>query len=297
VRPASCGLSSSPWARVRSLRQTVAPRVNFHSVLMMVKKRVVVFPPASEPRPCAQGWRPGEAGTSGSELPTGTAGTRASGRSSRLSSRGSGALPRVVATETWAIAPEEITICHHPDGSEWELGAGAYGRVFRGIWCMQAVAVKQARARALAPSLWEMSGLALRPVRSARFQNGLAQRRVTATGPVGWFLPAPASPDAPRTSAPPRGAPHRVRFGPHRGRAPQVNRSSEKVDADFLTEISVLKECRNPNIVQVGSAVTCLPWSGLRHAWWSRGCPCTDAHQPAKLPAELERAWRRWESL
>jgi hypothetical protein len=222
---------------------------------MREKTRVVVVRPASEPRLRAQGWRPGEAGTSGSELPTGTAGTRASGRSSRLSSRGSGALPRVVATETWAIAPEEITICHRPDGSEWELGAGAYGRVFRGIWCMQAVAVKQARAPA--SSLWELRGPAPRPVRSARFQNGFAQRRVPAAGPVGGLLPAPASPDAARTSAPSRGPAHRgTPASPPRRAPPQVNRSSEKVDADFLTEISVLKECRNPNIVQVGSAVT-----------------------------------------
>lgn len=51
----------------------------------------------------------------------------------------------MLATDTWAIAPEEITICRRPDGSEWELGSGAYGRVFRCMWCEQAVAVKKAR--------------------------------------------------------------------------------------------------------------------------------------------------------
>ena len=51
----------------------------------------------------------------------------------------------MLATDTWAIAPEEITICRRPDGSEWELGSGAYGRVFRCTWCEQAVAVKKVR--------------------------------------------------------------------------------------------------------------------------------------------------------
>ena len=71
---------------------------------------------------------------------------RASTRSSRLSSRDSGGgLPRVLSTDTWAISPEEITVCRRPDGSEWELGSGAYGRVFRAMWCEQAVAVKKVR--------------------------------------------------------------------------------------------------------------------------------------------------------
>lgn len=82
-----------------------------------------------------------DTGTSAGETPP----TRLSTRSSRLSSRGSGQLPRVVGTDTWAIAPEEITICRKPDGSEWLLGTGAYGRVYKGIWCMQAVAVKEVR--------------------------------------------------------------------------------------------------------------------------------------------------------
>ncbi|BDA50936.1 probable serine/threonine-protein kinase DDB_G0267514 at C-terminar half [Coccomyxa sp. Obi] len=43
----------------------------------------------------------------------------------------------------WEISAEQITICKHEDGSDWELGAGAFGKVFKALrGGVQTVAVK-----------------------------------------------------------------------------------------------------------------------------------------------------------
>ncbi|KAK9812676.1 hypothetical protein WJX72_001681 [[Myrmecia] bisecta] len=43
----------------------------------------------------------------------------------------------------WEIAPQELAICRRPDGSEWELGTGASGRVFKATRNgVQVVAIK-----------------------------------------------------------------------------------------------------------------------------------------------------------
>ncbi len=43
----------------------------------------------------------------------------------------------------WELDPSDITICTLPDGSDWLLGKGGGGAVFRGLRCgVQDVAVK-----------------------------------------------------------------------------------------------------------------------------------------------------------
>jgi hypothetical protein len=38
-------------------------------------------------------------------------------------------LPEVVPSSSWEIKPSEIVICKHPDGSDWEIGSGGFGKV------------------------------------------------------------------------------------------------------------------------------------------------------------------------
>ena len=41
-------------------------------------------------------------------------------------------MPEVVPSSSWEIKPEDITIAKHPDGSDWELGSGGFGKVCPG---------------------------------------------------------------------------------------------------------------------------------------------------------------------
>ncbi|KAK9805399.1 hypothetical protein WJX73_000847 [Symbiochloris irregularis] len=38
-----------------------------------------------------------------------------------------------LANSDWLMAPEEISICKHADGSDWELGSGGFGTVFKAM--------------------------------------------------------------------------------------------------------------------------------------------------------------------
>ena len=42
---------------------------------------------------------------------------------------GASSLPEVVPSSSWEIKPEDIVIAKHSDGSDWEIGAGGFGKV------------------------------------------------------------------------------------------------------------------------------------------------------------------------
>lgn len=42
---------------------------------------------------------------------------------------GASSLPEVVPSSSWEIKPTEIEIAKHPDGSDWEIGHGGFGKV------------------------------------------------------------------------------------------------------------------------------------------------------------------------
>jgi hypothetical protein len=42
---------------------------------------------------------------------------------------GASSLPEVVPSSSWEINPEEIVIAKHPDGRDWEIGHGGFGKV------------------------------------------------------------------------------------------------------------------------------------------------------------------------
>lgn len=50
---------------------------------------------------------------------------------------GASSLPEVVPSSSWEIKPSEIIICKHPDGSDWEIGSGGFGKVCMHLlpWC------------------------------------------------------------------------------------------------------------------------------------------------------------------
>jgi hypothetical protein len=51
-------------------------------------------------------------------------------------------LPRVPFSD-WELRPEDIEICRRPDGRQWEIGAGAFGQVYKAVLGgVQTVAVK-----------------------------------------------------------------------------------------------------------------------------------------------------------
>jgi hypothetical protein len=37
--------------------------------------------------------------------------------------------------DAWALQPEDVEVCRRPDGSWWQLGTGAFGTVYRGLYC------------------------------------------------------------------------------------------------------------------------------------------------------------------
>ena len=45
-----------------------------------------------------------------------------------------GTLPTLMAQNDWEIAPMDIEIMRRKDGSPWELGAGAFGKVHIQDW-------------------------------------------------------------------------------------------------------------------------------------------------------------------
>ncbi|KAK9786673.1 hypothetical protein WJX73_005253 [Symbiochloris irregularis] len=43
------------------------------------------------------------------------------------------AIAYLLVFSDWLVEPEEITICKRPDGSNWELGSGAFGKVYKAL--------------------------------------------------------------------------------------------------------------------------------------------------------------------
>jgi hypothetical protein len=37
--------------------------------------------------------------------------------------------------DAWAIQPEDVEVCRRPDGTWWQLGTGAFGTVYKGLYC------------------------------------------------------------------------------------------------------------------------------------------------------------------
>ncbi|KAK9839800.1 hypothetical protein WJX81_002595 [Elliptochloris bilobata] len=89
--------------------------------------------------PGAAGGVPGlNAGYGGTAVERGGSGVSTSGRMDS----GSIELP-VLPWSDWQIPAEEIRVCRRPNGAEWELGSGAFGKVFKAVrGGVQVVAVK-----------------------------------------------------------------------------------------------------------------------------------------------------------
>ncbi|EIE26921.1 kinase-like protein [Coccomyxa subellipsoidea C-169] len=82
-------------------------------------------------------------GTNGTNGSSETVGLISGRKASRQLSAAS-SLPEVVPSSSWEIKPSEIVICKHPDGSDWEIGSGGFGKVYKAQWNdYQQVAVKQ----------------------------------------------------------------------------------------------------------------------------------------------------------
>ena len=45
--------------------------------------------------------------------------------------KGIGNFAQTVPDSSWQIEPEDIDICKKPDGSDWQLGSGGFGKVQR----------------------------------------------------------------------------------------------------------------------------------------------------------------------
>jgi Protein tyrosine and serine/threonine kinase/PAN domain len=51
---------------------------------------------------------------------------------------GTNSTPAPVSQEgidAWALQPEDVEVCRRPDGSWWQLGTGAFGTVYKGLYC------------------------------------------------------------------------------------------------------------------------------------------------------------------
>ena len=58
-----------------------------------------------------------------------------------------------------AVQPEEVEICRRPDGSFWQLGTGAFGTCYKGLFHGQQLVAVKVRCGAGGPrgflALWE----------------------------------------------------------------------------------------------------------------------------------------------
>ena len=52
----------------------------------------------------------------------------------RLGNQGSSIELPSMPWSDWEVPGDQIEICKRPDGSDWELGAGAFGKVQRHAW-------------------------------------------------------------------------------------------------------------------------------------------------------------------
>ncbi|CAL8468908.1 g8449 [Coccomyxa elongata] len=103
--------------------------------------KIVAGMPPSGPGP--NGSLPHSNGSTGTNGSTEGVGLLSGRKTSRQHSAAS-SLPEVVPSSSWEIKPSEIVICKRPDGTDWEIGSGGFGKVYKAEWNdYQQVAVKQ----------------------------------------------------------------------------------------------------------------------------------------------------------
>ena len=197
---------------------------------------------------------------------------------------GSGAIELpVLPWSDWEIPADEIRICRRPNGAEWELGSGAFGKARRAQPACASVgrawleAVRQCGRRAcpcpclhVRPMVSASSQDACRspenlakacPTRAARGRS--RARRRLGPGPAPSPLRLRPAPGAQVFKA--------VRGGVQFVAVKVLHDLSEEQSSDFGHEIAVLKSCRHPNIVQFQARAPFDPLSG-RPRLHARAC-------------------------